>query len=55
MKIRKTNHTNRLEGYRKIIEAREDFLKAGILANDIFKESKKQLEKRPKKNRPNQW
>ncbi len=47
MKIRKTNHIKQLEGYRKIIEAREDFLKAGILANDTFKESKRQLEKRP--------
>ncbi|MBI5043123.1 MAG: type II toxin-antitoxin system Phd/YefM family antitoxin [Nitrospirae bacterium] len=40
-------HSKRLEGYRKIMEAREAFLKTGILADDIFKESKKQLEKRP--------
>ncbi|MFZ3065652.1 MAG: type II toxin-antitoxin system Phd/YefM family antitoxin [Nitrospirota bacterium] len=40
-------HSKRLEGYRKIMDAREAFLKTGILADDIFKESKKQLEKRP--------
>ena len=40
-------HSKRLEGYRKIMEAREAFLKTGILADDIFKESRKQLEKRP--------
>jgi hypothetical protein len=47
MKIKKPNHTKRLAGYRKIMEAREAFLKAGILADDIFKKSKKQLEKKP--------
>ena len=36
----------RLEGYKKIIEAREFFLKTGISAEEIHKESKKQLEKK---------
>jgi len=40
-------HSKRVEGYRKILEAREAFLKAGVLADEVFKESKKQLEKRP--------
>lgn len=35
------------EGYRKIMEARNAFLKAGVQAEDVFKESKRQLEKRP--------
>jgi prevent-host-death family protein len=39
-------HSKRGEGYRKIIVAREAFSKAGILADEIFKESRKQLEKR---------
>lgn len=37
----------RLEGYKKIMEAREAFAKAGIRADEAFKESKKQLERRP--------
>jgi len=40
-------HSKRVEGYKKIIEAREVFLKANISADEIFKESKKQLERRP--------
>ena len=39
--------SKRVVGYKKIIEAREVFLKANILADEIFKESKKQLERRP--------
>jgi prevent-host-death family protein len=39
--------SKRVAGYKKIIEAREVFLKANILADEIFKESKKQLERRP--------
>jgi len=39
-------HSKRGEGYRKIIAAREAFSKSGILADVIFKESRKQLEKR---------
>lgn len=38
--------SKRGEGYRKIITAREAFSKSGILADEIFKESRKQLEKR---------
>ena len=36
----------RFEGYKKIMEVREAFLKAGVKAKDVYKESKKQLEKR---------
>ena len=36
----------RLEGYRKIMEAREVFGKAGIRAGDVYKESRKQLEEK---------
>ena len=40
-------HSKRVEGYKKIIESREVFLKANISADEIFKLSKKQLERRP--------
>jgi len=43
----KYKHTKRVEGYQKIMEAREAFLKAGVSADEVFKESKKQLEKKP--------
>ncbi len=36
-------HSRRIEGYRKIMEAREAFLKAGVSADAIYRESKKQL------------
>jgi prevent-host-death family protein len=36
-------HSRRVEGYRKIMEAREAFLKAGVSADEVYKESKKQL------------
>ncbi|MCX5919420.1 MAG: type II toxin-antitoxin system Phd/YefM family antitoxin [Deltaproteobacteria bacterium] len=36
----------RFEGYKKIIDAREAFLKAGVKAKDVYKESQKQLEHR---------
>ena len=39
-------HSKRVEGYRKIMEARKAFLKAGVLSEEIFKESRKQLEKK---------
>ena len=32
---------------KKIMEAREVFLKTNILADEIFKESRRQLERRP--------
>ena len=37
--------SKKVEGYRKIIDARDTFLKAGISSDEIFKASKKQLEK----------
>jgi prevent-host-death family protein len=36
----------RLEGYKKIMEVREVFSKAGVKASKVYKESKKQLEDR---------
>lgn len=39
-------HSKRLEGYKKIMEARETFLKSGVSADDVFHESRKQLEKK---------
>jgi prevent-host-death family protein len=36
----------RLEGYKKIMEVREAFLKTGVKAKAVYKESKKQLEER---------
>lgn len=38
--------SRRLEGYRKITEARDVFLKAGVRAEPVYEESRKQLEKR---------
>ncbi len=38
--------SERIEGYKKIMEAREAFLKAGVKAKGVYKESKKQLEDR---------
>lgn len=39
-------YSRRVEGYRKIMEVRKAFLKAGVLAEEVFKESRKQLEKK---------
>ena len=39
-------HSKRLEGFRKIMEAREAFLKSDVSADEVFEESKKQLEKK---------
>jgi len=39
-------HSKRVKGYRKIMEARKAFLEAGVLAEKVFKESRKQLEKK---------
>ena len=36
----------RFAGYKKIMEVREVFLKAGVKAGKVYKESKKQLEDR---------
>ena len=38
--------SKKVEGYRKIIKAREAFLKTGISSDEIFRVSRKQLEKR---------
>ncbi len=38
--------SKKVEGYRKIIKAREAFLKTGISSDEIFRASRKQLEKR---------
>jgi hypothetical protein len=38
--------SRRFEGYKKIMEVREAFLKAGVKAKDVHKESKKELEDR---------
>lgn len=40
-------HSKRIEGFRKIMEAREVFSKTGILAEEVYKASKRQLEKKP--------
>ena len=40
-------HSKVIEGYKKIIEVRAAFLKASVEAKEIYKESKKQLEKKP--------
>ncbi len=42
----KYQKTKRIQGYKKIMEAREAFLKADLDSNEIFQESKKQREKR---------
>ena len=38
--------SKRFEGYRKISKARETFLETGISADEVFKESRSQLEKK---------
>ncbi len=38
-------HSKRIEAYRKISKAREAFLETGISAEEVFKESRSQLEK----------
>lgn len=40
-------HSKRIEGYKKIMEARDTFLKTGISAKTIYEESRKELERRP--------
>ncbi len=39
-------HSKRVEGYRKIMEARSAFLKAAVSSDEVLMESRKQLEKR---------
>jgi len=38
--------SKRVEGYRKISKARETFLETGLSADEVFKESRGQLEKK---------
>lgn len=38
--------SKRIDGYRKILKARESFLKTCLSADEVFKETKRQLEKR---------
>ena len=45
MPYEKYQKTKRMEGYKKIMEARESFIKAGLDAEEIFNESKEQMEK----------
>jgi prevent-host-death family protein len=40
-------HSKRIEGYKKIMEARRVFLKTNISSEEIYKESRRQLEGRP--------
>lgn len=39
-------HSKKVEAYNKIIESRAAFVRAGVSADDVYKESKKQLENR---------
>lgn len=39
-------HSRKAEAYKKILESRKVFLKAGVKAEDVYRESKKQLEER---------
>ena len=38
--------SKRMEGYKKIMNVRQAFLKSGVSADEVFIESKKQLEKK---------
>jgi prevent-host-death family protein len=37
----------RMEGYQNIMEVRETFLKNGVKADDVYRESRTQLEEKP--------
>jgi prevent-host-death family protein len=37
----------RMEGYQNIMEVRETFLKSGVKADDVYRESRTQLEEKP--------
>ncbi len=39
-------HSRRTKGYRKIMAIREDFLKTGLSANEVYEESRRQLERK---------
>lgn len=38
--------SKRLEGYKKILEAREMFLRTGVMADDVYRQSRDELGKR---------
>ena len=40
-------HARRLEGYTKVMEAREAYLKSVVKADDVYRESRRQLETKP--------
>lgn len=40
-------HSRKVEAYKKILESREAFLRAGVRAEDVYNESKRKLEERP--------
>jgi len=42
----KYRHTRKVEARRKILESRAAFVKAGVSANEIYRESRKELERR---------
>lgn len=39
-------HARRLEAYRMVMEGREAFLRAGLRSDEIYRESRRQLEKK---------
>jgi len=39
-------HTRKVEARRKILESRAAFVKAGVSANEVYKKSRKELERR---------
>ncbi len=41
----------KIDAYEKILKSRDAFLKAGVLSDKVYKESKEQLEKRPLKRK----
>jgi len=46
------NRTMRMDGYRKIKEVREMYIKTGINASEIYEESRKQLEEKNESDHP---
>jgi len=39
-------HTRKVEGRRKILKSRAAFVRAGVSANAVYRESRKELERR---------
>ncbi|MEI7635847.1 MAG: type II toxin-antitoxin system Phd/YefM family antitoxin [Syntrophus sp. (in: bacteria)] len=46
------NRTMKMNGYRKVLEAREIFAKTGVRADEVYEESREQLEERNESGRP---